>query len=33
MLNMRTEGKTRMRQFGTVEIPGSAFLAALKMDA
>jgi hypothetical protein len=29
----RKEGKKRMRQFGKVEIPQSAFLAALKMDA
>ncbi len=27
------EGKKRMRQFGNVEIPQSAFIAALKMDA
>ncbi|HAX91439.1 MAG TPA: hypothetical protein DCY07_04430, partial [Rhodospirillaceae bacterium] len=26
------EGKKRMRQFGQVEIPQSAFIAALKMD-
>ena len=29
----KTKGKKRMRQFGKVEIPQSAFLAALKMDA
>jgi len=27
------EGKKRMRQFGKVDIPQSAFLAALKMDS
>ena len=27
------EGKKRMRQFGKVEIPQEAFIAALKMDA
>ncbi|MDB5444540.1 MAG: GTP-binding protein LepA C-terminus, partial [Phenylobacterium sp.] len=26
------EGKKRMRQFGKVEIPQEAFIAALKMD-
>jgi GTP-binding protein LepA len=27
------EGKKRMRQFGKVEIPQEAFIAALKMDS
>ncbi|MDR0437491.1 MAG: hypothetical protein LBH22_04220, partial [Bacteroidales bacterium] len=26
------EGKKRMRQIGTVEVPQSAFLAVLKLD-
>jgi GTP-binding protein LepA len=33
LLVKQKEGKKRMRQFGKVEIPQSAFLAALKMDA
>jgi GTP-binding protein LepA len=33
LLEKQNEGKKRMRQFGKVEIPQSAFLAALKMDA
>ncbi len=33
LLEKQKEGKKRMRQFGRVEIPQSAFLAALKMDA
>ena len=33
LLDKQKEGKKRMRQFGMVEIPQSAFLAALKMDA
>ena len=33
LLDKQKEGKKRMRQFGKVEIPQSAFLAALKMDA
>lgn len=33
LLEKQREGKKRMRQFGKVEIPQSAFLAALKMDA
>ena len=33
LLDKQKEGKKRMRQFGRVEIPQSAFLAALKMDA
>ncbi|MFT9071019.1 MAG: translation elongation factor 4 [Acetobacter orientalis] len=32
LLDKQKEGKKRMRQFGKVEIPQSAFLAALKMD-
>ena len=27
------EGKKRMRQFGTVQVPSEAFIAVLKMDA
>ncbi len=33
LLEKQKEGKKRMRQFGKVEIPQSAFLAVLKMDA
>ena len=33
LLEKQKEGKKRMRQFGKVEIPQTAFLAALKMDA
>ena len=33
LLDKQKEGKKRMRQYGKVEIPQSAFLAALKMDA
>ena len=33
LLDKQKEGKKRMRQFGKVEIPQSAFLAAVKMDA
>jgi GTP-binding protein LepA len=33
LLEKLKEGKKRMRQFGKVEIPQSAFLAALKIDA
>jgi GTP-binding protein LepA len=33
LLDKQKEGKKRMRQFGKVEIPQSAFWAALKMDA
>jgi len=32
LLDKQKEGKKRMRQFGQVEIPQSAFVAALKMD-
>ena len=31
LLDKQKEGKKRMRQFGKVEIPQSAFLEALKM--
>jgi GTP-binding protein LepA len=33
LLEKQKEGKKRMRQFGKVEIPQEAFIAALKMDA
>jgi len=33
LLDKQKEGKKRMRQFGNVEIPQEAFIAALKMDA
>ena len=32
LLDKQKEGKKRMRQFGKVEIPQSAFISALKMD-
>ena len=32
LLDKQKEGKKRMRQFGKVEIPQEAFVAALKMD-
>ena len=32
LLDKQKKGKKRMRQFGQVEIPQSAFLAALRMD-
>ncbi len=32
LLDKQKEGKKKMRQFGKVEIPQSAFIAALKMD-
>jgi len=31
LLEKQKEGKKRMRQYGNVEIPQSAFIAALKM--
>ena len=33
LLDEQKKGKKRMRQFGRVEIPQEAFIAALKMDA
>ena len=33
LLEKQKEGKKRMRQFGKVDIPQEAFIAALKMDA
>ena len=33
LLEKQKEGKKRMRQFGKVEIPQEAFIAALKMDS
>jgi GTP-binding protein LepA len=33
LLDKQKEGKKKMRQFGRVEIPQDAFIAALKMDA
>jgi len=33
LLDKQKEGKKKMRQFGTVDIPQEAFIAALKMDA
>jgi GTP-binding protein LepA len=32
LLEKRKEGKKRMRQFGKVDIPQEAFIAALKVD-
>ena len=32
LLEKQKEGKKKMRQFGSVEIPQQAFIAALKMD-
>jgi len=32
LLDKQKKGKKRMRQFGRVEIPQEAFIAALKMD-
>jgi GTP-binding protein LepA len=31
LLDKQKEGKKKMRQFGSVDIPQSAFIAALKM--
>ncbi len=33
LLEKQKEGKKKMRQFGTVQVPSEAFLAVLKMDA
>ena len=33
LLDKQKEGKKKMRQFGSVDIPQEAFIAALKMDA
>jgi len=33
LLEKQKEGKKRMRQFGTVQVPSEAFIAVLKMDA
>jgi GTP-binding protein LepA len=33
LLDKQKEGKKKMRQFGRVDIPQDAFIAALKMDA
>ncbi|NLB90608.1 MAG: elongation factor 4 [Clostridiales bacterium] len=33
LLEKQKEGKKRMRQFGTVELPSEAFMAVLKMDS
>ena len=32
LLEKQKEGKKRMRQFGTVEVPSEAFMAVLKME-
>ncbi len=32
LLEKQKEGKKRLRQFGTVQLPGEAFMAVLKMD-
>ena len=32
LLEKQKEGKKRMRQFGTVEIPSEAFMQVLKME-
>jgi GTP-binding protein LepA len=32
LLDKQREGKKRMRQFGKVDIPQEAFIAALKVD-
>jgi GTP-binding protein LepA len=33
LLDKQKEGKKKLRQFGKVDIPQEAFIAALKMDA
>ena len=33
LLEKQKEGKKRMRQIGTVQVPQSAFMAVLKLDA
>jgi translation elongation factor EF-4 len=33
LLEMQEEGKKKMRQFGKVDIPQEAFIAALKVDS
>lgn len=33
LLEKQKEGKKRMRQFGNVEIPQSAFMSVLKLDS
>ncbi len=33
LLEKQKEGKKRMRQFGTVQVPSTAFMAVLKMDS
>ncbi|MBQ3440253.1 MAG: hypothetical protein IJG35_09780, partial [Bacteroidales bacterium] len=32
LLEKQKEGKKRMRQIGTVQVPQSAFMAVLKLD-
>ena len=32
LLEKQKEGKKRMRQFGSVEVPQEAFMAVLKLD-
>ena len=32
-LEKQKEGKKRMRQFGSVEVPQEAFMAVLKLDS
>ena len=33
LLEKQKEGKKRMRQFGSVEVPQEAFMAVLKLDS